>query len=221
MFEKIYYAFHRAVSHPEERGTNSAGPWQRLIRQTVLELCRNASGSLLEIGCGQGIFLIQLSRLNPALQLVGIDNDPEMIRLGDRRLKESGVKNISLVWQQADKIVFQDNSFDAIVCINVFLNMDLELISRTLAQMSRLCKPGGKIIFEFRNRLNPLLVLKYRLAPYYDKTIIGKKLGTFFPRDIEAALRQENFTVTRQIRHGFFIKALSPVIIIEAQNNDT
>jgi hypothetical protein len=95
--------------------------------------------------------------------------------------------------------------------------MDLELVKRTLAQMCRLCKPGGKIIFEFRNRLNPLLVLKYRLAPYYDKTIIGKRLSTFFPRDIESALRQSDFTVTAQIRYGFFIKALAPLIIIEAQ----
>jgi ubiquinone/menaquinone biosynthesis C-methylase UbiE len=215
--EKIYYAFHRAVSHPEERGTNSAGPWQRLIRNYVLELCRGLSGSLLEIGCGEGIFLIQLSRINPGLKLVGIDNDSEMIRLGDRRIKESGLKNISLVWQQADQIVFQDSSFDTIVCINVLLNMDLELVKRTLVQMSRLCKPGGRIIFEFRNRLNPFLVLKYLLAPYYDKTIIGKKLSTFFPRDIFAALRQEDFTVTTQIRHGFFIKDLAPLIIIEAR----
>lgn len=215
--ERAYYFFHRAVSNPRSRGTNSAGFWQNAVRSRALALCRRRRGRLLEIGCGEGIFLLELSRANPELELVGIDNDAEIIRLGKQRVEEAKAKNISLVCREGDQAAFEDNTFDTIVCINVFLNIDLGLIKRILAQMRRLCKPDGTVIFDFRNRLNPLLVLKYRLAPYYDKTIIGKQLNAFLPKDIFAALREAGFSVAHQYRLGFFFKPLAPLIIVEAK----
>lgn len=216
LIEKLYYAFHRAVSEPRSRGTNSAGFWQNAVRRKVLALCRGRAGRLLEIGCGEGLFLLELSGEDPQRELVGIDNDPAVIGAGQRRIAEAGVKNISLVCEEGETSAFADGSFDTIVCINVFLNIDYGLIKRILARMRRLCAAQGRIIFDFRNRLNPLLVLKYRLAPYYDKTMAGKPLNAFLPEDIFAALREAGFSVKRQYRLGFFIGALAPLVIVEA-----
>ena len=217
MIERAYYIFHRAVSHPRSRGTNSAGFWQNTVRNKALELCRLRCGRLLEIGCGEGIFLLELSLANPGLDLVGIDNDPAVIQAGRRRIAAGQAKNITLVCGEGDNAAFGDGSFDTVVCINVFLNIDRGLIKRILAQMHRLCKPHGRIIFDFRNRLNPLLVLKYRLAPYYDKTLAGKQLNAFLPKDIFSALQEAGFSVAQQYRLGSLIKPLAPLVIVEAE----
>ena len=88
MFEKIYYLFHRLLSKPDERGEYSGGYWQDMVRGKTLLLCRGLKGKVLEVGCGEGLFLVQLVRQNPDLGIWGIDNSDERLSQAKARLSE-------------------------------------------------------------------------------------------------------------------------------------
>ena len=220
MLTKLYYFLHRLVSRPEERNDPSKGYWQNKARQEALNLSARTTGRLLEIGCGEGLFLMQLAKQNPRLELWGIDHSEEMLNRAKEKFLKDNLGNIHVGNQKAENITLQDGFFDTVACINVFINMgSLENVKSILAQMKRLCKPSGKIIFDFRNALNPLLVLKYKLAKYYDETVKNYPLSTFYPKQIEKILKDLNFTITEKRFIGFRIKKFAPIITVEAQKN--
>lgn len=225
IIKKIYRFIYDSMSRPAERGEYSGGRWQDMVRKAVLIYCHNARGRILEIGCGEGLFLAQLIRQNPGAELYGLDNDTERLKLSEKRFAKEGLGPLHLAAEAAPYIGFKDGSFDVVICINMLLNLpDLETVHETLAQMKRVCRKGGRIIFDYRNSGNKLIVLKYRFARYYDETI--KKthmLNTFSAGDIESALSKLGLKI-RGVSHLplFFtrtrwLKNVAPIVVIEAE----
>lgn len=216
MLEKIYYWFHRKTSKSEERGEYSSGYWQAKIRQNAVEICKRHRGRLLEVGCGEGLFLSQMINACPNLEAWGVDNWEEILSKAKTRIGQIK-SDVKLLKTDASNLPFEDAFFDTVVCINVFLSMEsIEKVSHALKEMVRVCKSGGRIIFDFRNSLNPLLVVKYRLAKYYDLTIKNLPLNTYNPRDIKMILRELNLNIIQEKYLSFPIKRFAPIIMIEA-----
>jgi ubiquinone/menaquinone biosynthesis C-methylase UbiE len=213
MIKALYRWLHAAMSRPEEAGEYSAGYLQGRIRKEALVLCHDSKGRLLEIGCGEGLFLEQLSKENPGLKMWGVDND-------DGRLKAASQRsaNFSLSNQDARKLSFEDGYFDAVICVNVLFNMrSKDDVSRTLSEMKRVCKKGGSIIFDIRNSKNPALALKYRLARYYDDTLKGLALKTYSIEEIEAILEDLGMKAAVKKLIGFNSPIFSVATVVEAR----
>ena len=220
MLTKLYYFLHRVLSRPEERNEPNKGYWQDKARQEALLCTAGATGRLLEIGCGEGLFLTQAARRNPALQIWGIDHDPEMIKKCEKKIQEFKISNIVAQSHKGDTLPFPDEYFDLAVCINVFICIrSFETVKGIISQMHRVCKNTGKIIIEFHNAHNPFLWLKYKFARYYDATLKDHPLSTYTPAQIEKTLTEAGFTIIQEKCIGFKTKNLAPVIIIEAQKN--
>ncbi|MFA6216179.1 MAG: class I SAM-dependent methyltransferase [Candidatus Omnitrophota bacterium] len=217
MLTKLYYWLHRRVSKKDERGEYSSGYWQDKIRREALKMCRNSSGRSLEVGCGEGLFLTQLARQNPQTQVWGIDFNEERLRRVNEKIKEQGIANIHVLLLAAPQLTFEDEYFDTVVCVNVFLNMEsLDTVRQALQEIHRVCKRSGKVIFDFRNSRNLFMNLKYRLARYYDRTLKNLPLNTYHPQHIESLLRELGFSIRNRVCLGFFMKRYAPLIIIEA-----
>jgi len=220
MLSKIYGWFHKRISRPDEKGEYSKGYWPDRIRTEVLGMCRGATGRLLEVGCGEGLFITHLARQNPGLEIWGIDNSMDRIAEADAKIKGRGLKNLRALFGQASRLDLQDGSFDTVVCVNVFINMpSFDMVKQALVEMGRVCKKGGVIIFEFRNALNPLLMIKYGLARYYDETVKDLPLATYRPKKIEEVLGEMRFEITGRRHIGFPPGLFAPVIIIEARKS--
>lgn len=224
MLKRLYCFFHKMMSKPGERGEYSAGTWQDLVRRQALEFCAGATGRILEIGCGEGLLLAQLAKQNPAAELYGVDNDAGRLRRAEERGAAAGLKPARLSLQAAPGLTFQDGQFDAVICVNVFFNMpSLAPVAETLAQMKRVCRKGGKIIFDYRNADNALLVWKYRLARYYDETVKDLPLTVFKPAAIDRMQSGLGLRVTRKayIPAGFsrnaWFRKIAPIIVVEAE----
>ena len=219
MLNNIYNWFHRRFSKPQERGKYSSGFWQDTIRSKVLVLSRNIKGRVLEVGCGEGLFLVQLARQNPGLEIWGIDNSRPRLNQAEERGKEAGLRNMNFLLEDATNLSFDDEYFDAVICINVLFNLEsLDLVKQVLSQMKRVCKKSGKLILEFRNSLNPLLLVKYGLARYYDKTVKNLPLRCYKLKEIESMLRDLDLKVKQKIPIGLSIfKKFAPIIILEAE----
>ena len=215
MLEKIYYLFHKIISKPEEKGEYSSGYWQDKVRQSAVEMCKEHKGRLLEVGCGEGLFLGQMITASPYVEVWGVDMWEKILSKARMRLQH--IKpSAKLLKADASHLPFEDAFFDTVVCINVFFNMEsIEKVSRALEEMARVCKRGGKIIFDFRNSRNLLLILKYRLAKYYDLTIKDLPLNTYNPGDIKTIVKGLKLNIVQEKHLSFPVKRFAPIIMLE------
>jgi ubiquinone/menaquinone biosynthesis C-methylase UbiE len=210
----IYRWFLRLTSAPGEKGEYSGGYLQGRIRKEALGLCSHAKGRLLEVGCGEGLFLAQITGQNRDLEAWGVDND-------DARLKAAAVRlrNVNLSRLDAAKLSFEDGYFDTVICVNVLFNMrSIDEVRIALKEMKRVCKKGGSVIFDFRNSLNPLMPMKYLLAGYYDDTLKGLPLKTYSPKEIGSVLKELGMIAARKRFIGFNSRFLAAAIVVEAKN---
>lgn len=216
LLNMIYKPLHRLFSRPSERGEHSSGFWQDKVRGSALELCRGTNGKVLEVGCGEGLFVSRLKQQEPGVGVWGVDINSELLQEAAKRVREKGL-TVGLSLGEAGKLDFPDGYFDAVVCVNVFLLLDsFGTVRATLNEMKRVCRSGGKIIFDFRNSHNLLLRAKYALAPYYDDTLRGQPLRTYTPVQVSRLLEECGFRQGRWLYLGAYPKKLSPVVVVEA-----
>jgi phosphatidylethanolamine/phosphatidyl-N-methylethanolamine N-methyltransferase len=134
--------------------TLHAGRVQALQRMVV------APGSrILEVGVGTGINAMLYPRDS---EVVGIDFSASMLEKARDRFERKGITNVRLLQMDAADLKFPDNSFD-IVYAPYLISVVPDPV-RVAAEMRRVCRPGGQIIFlnHFRSR-NPLMARAERL----------------------------------------------------------
>jgi ubiquinone/menaquinone biosynthesis C-methylase UbiE len=220
MFKKIYSLLHTLASKPNERSQYSGGYWQYRVRQKALDLCGDVKDKkILEVGCGEGLFLSELASKNPQGLFWGIDNNAQRLKKAEMRCIDKGVKNINLSVADAEKLPFSDKFFDLAICINVFFNMEtIARVREALKEIKRVSKNNSRLIFDFRNSANILLKVKYKLAPYYDSTVKDLPLKTYNFKEIKRLLGELGFDVISKKYIGFGFGKFSPIIVIEAEN---
>ncbi|MFH1641135.1 MAG: glycosyltransferase, partial [Candidatus Omnitrophota bacterium] len=213
LLKKMYYWFRNKMSKPDEIGEASAGYWQDKVRETVFRLSRPFPGELLEVGCGEGLFLQRFREEGAKLRLWGIDFSLDQLQRA--RVRTEG--NATLMQANATMLPFKESSLDTVVCINVLLNMpNEEQVDRALEEMRRISKKGAHLFFDIRNQLNPLIRAKYRWAGYYDATIDTRRLRLFKPPSFEEKLKKLGFEVVARKSIGFPKGRFAPIVIMEA-----
>lgn len=108
--------------------------------------------SVLEIGCGTGIFTRQLIRFG--VHLTAIDISQDLILQA-----QQGIDDHHAVRFQVGRFEDLDSSemFDAIIGSSVLHHLDLD---HALPQLRRLLRPGGRFCFTEPNMLNPQIALQ-------------------------------------------------------------
>ena len=216
MLKKLYAWLYKATARADEKGEYSGGRIQGAIRESVLDLCRGSAGKTLEIGTGSGLFLVKLASQNPNLKIWSIDTDEELLDEVANKIKDKELGNIHLLRQNAQELTFDRDTFDSVICINFFIDVDMDFIVKILKESKRVLKPSGRIIFEYRNSRNLLFRLKYKLAKYYDDSA-PYPLYTYHPEQIDAILKELDLEVVNKKYIGFPIDKYAPIIIIEAR----
>lgn len=118
---------------------NHESPTARAIRKDVVG---NAAGRVLEIGCGTGG---NFGYYSTDAQVVATDPDSEMLKRAQRRVERLSLTGVELRQAAAEAIPFDDASFDHVVSSWVFCHVDDA--PRALAEIRRLLKPGGALLF--------------------------------------------------------------------------
>jgi phosphatidylethanolamine/phosphatidyl-N-methylethanolamine N-methyltransferase len=118
---------------------------------------------VLEVGVGTGL---ALPHYNRDKRVTGIDLSKEMLRKARERTREDALTNVQALHEMdAEATSFDDNSFD--VAVGMFVASVVPNPQRLLAEMRRLVRPGGDILFvnHFAAAKGPRWWLERAMAP--------------------------------------------------------
>lgn len=113
----------------------------------------------LDVGAGTGLLTERLHDLG--IGVVALDPFPQMLdRLGERR------PEIPRLVGRGHDLPVPDDAFDLVYSVAVMHHIaDPELVQRTLAEMVRAARPGGRVLVWDHNPLNPYWPLIMRRVP--------------------------------------------------------
>ncbi|MDX6698305.1 MAG: hypothetical protein QOE65_1702 [Solirubrobacteraceae bacterium] len=137
-----------------------AGAEDAGLRDRRRDLVSQASGATLELGAGTGLNL----ELYPdaVTDLVLTEPSPHMARRLRERAASASGRRVEVVESPAERLPFPDDSFDTVVATLVLCTVaDPE---RTLAEVDRVLRPGGRFLFLEHVRANDP-----RLARWQDR----------------------------------------------------
>jgi|TARA_B110000211_G_scaffold212177_1_gene251644 ubiquinone/menaquinone biosynthesis C-methylase UbiE len=142
-----------------------AGYVGHLVTTEILfKYLKNKRAKILDAGCGTGLVGDVLYKKNYK-NIVGVDFSQEML---NRALKKNVYQSLNLC-DLTQKLDFEDNSFDAIVCAGTFTCGHVG--PKALYEMVRITKNGGYISFTVRKQ-------EWEASPYEKiiKALEGAKL---------------------------------------------
>ncbi|MBI4895199.1 MAG: class I SAM-dependent methyltransferase [Candidatus Aenigmarchaeota archaeon] len=115
----------------------------RTFEKRVLK--KYASGKVLDIGCGTGYHLKFLKTLKyKNISAIGIDKSRQMIDSSNLPVFDTNnISSISVQQASAEKLPFQDKSFDTVLCMFSTLNL---LGDKEVSEIQRVMKNNGLLI---------------------------------------------------------------------------
>jgi len=162
IFDKI-----RLIFRILQGGTSSSGLIPEIIRKKALRILKHSKGRLLDVGCGEGLFLKNCV-LKKDLQCLGVDL--AFSSLQETRKRHPLVSNLILA--DTRFLPLSNDSVDCVVMLNFSINIahyvDLLVIFR---EIKRVLRRDGMVIFDFRERNNFINYLRFKFLRLYDRKV--------------------------------------------------
>ncbi len=111
------------------------------IRDVLRSLNIPAGATVVEVGVGTGLSVEAYPRHS---HVTAVDLAPEMLERARRKCEELGISHIDLQVGDAQNLRFDDDSFDYVTSFHVISVVPDP--ARMLAEMVRICRPGGTIV---------------------------------------------------------------------------
>lgn len=105
---------------------------------------------ICDLGAGPGLLSVEILKQIPDATVVGIDPLIKMLSLAKENIKKADASVFEAVLGISDKIPLKSNSVDVIV--SRFSLPYWSQPQKSFTEMSRVLKPGGKVVLEELNR---------------------------------------------------------------------
>src|SRR3989344_4231720 len=126
-------------------------------------LAENCAGKkALDYCCGNGFMAMSLAQIGATAY--GIDISPFSIDQAKKEAENKGLSektNFSVM--DAEKMDFEDNFFDVVVCHGVLHHLD---VKKAFPEIARVLKPDGKVIAAEPLAYNPVFQLYRKMTPH-------------------------------------------------------
>jgi ubiquinone/menaquinone biosynthesis C-methylase UbiE len=101
---------------------------------------------VLDIGCGTGALTLRAARRGA--QVKGIDINPQMLEIAERRVRSAGLtQSVELVQQGVAELDGEEAQYyDAVMSGLVFSELSDDEVSYTLEEIGRILRPGGFVL---------------------------------------------------------------------------
>lgn len=112
---------------------------------TMKKMKLSKGNSALDVACGTCDWTISLAKATDAKDgIIGLDFSQNMLDVGRRKLDKEGLNEVKLIHGSAMEIPFPDHTFDYATI--GFALRNVPDLRKTLAEMQRVVKPGGKVV---------------------------------------------------------------------------
>jgi ubiquinone/menaquinone biosynthesis C-methylase UbiE len=128
-----------------------SGTADAMRRQALVPLANALKGrdqrdvAMLDVACGTGRFLTFVCDNYPRLNLTAVDLSPNY--LGKARRTLARWRHLNFVNANAEHLPVADNSQDIVTCVYLFHELPPKIRRVVAAEMARVLKPGGRLIF--------------------------------------------------------------------------
>ena len=170
-----------------------------LWRKKAIRLLKKDGPKLiLDIATGTGDFAIEALKLNPD-KVIGVDISEGMLAVGKEKIKKKKLESkIELQLGDSEKLLFEDNNFDAVIVS--FGVRNFENLSKGLTDMNRVLKHGGKaVIVEFSKPKSFPFKQIYNFYFKFILPVIGRLVSkdraayTYLPESVQSFPDGDNF----------------------------
>lgn len=169
------------------------------LREMRRELLSGARGRVLEVGAGTGLNL-DLYPHEGIESLILTEPDPHMFKQLRPKAKE-GCPGAELLQAGAEDLPFESDSFDTVVVTLVLCTVPNQ--PAALAEISRVLKPGGQLLFLEHVRSGEEGLAKWQDRLEKPWRFLGD--GCHCNRDTEAGIRAAGFDID-EVEHPEFPK---------------
>jgi len=154
----------------------------RILKKTLRCAFTYEWSSLLDVGCGDGLFLKILSSIYRAGFLVGLDIyfNPLWIKI-----KKHAALTVDFVVGDALHLPFRDEAFDIAFEKDALHHVEDPL--KALKEMKRVVKCGGKTLIVEANRYNPIMYIHMTLIrghQHFSHNKFRELVAEVFKRDV-------------------------------------
>lgn len=198
--------------------------WRKKLVNMLIE---NNPNKVLDLACGTGDVTIEIFKNAKNVEIVDADLSQDMLSLAQKKiLNRFPEAHVSFVKEDAQKLSFDEDSFDAITI--VFGIRNVENLSKGLSEMYRVLLPGGRaFILEFSipsSRLIKSCFLFYlrNIVPsignlltgdFYSYKYLNKSIEAFpFGEEFCKMLKDAGFKEVRAVPFTFGIVTVYKVV---------
>jgi ubiquinone/menaquinone biosynthesis C-methylase UbiE len=164
------------------------------------------SGRILDVGTGPGYLPIEIVRMLPDVEVVGIDLSEDMVKIARRNAEKANVNRIRYEVEDASKMSFADSSFDFVVSTGSLHHWERKI--EVFNEIYRVLKHGGQAwvydlrkdaqresVEKLRERYGSLVSLIYEWVRFHSsmrldevQNILNKPENKFKKYEIEQIL---------------------------------
>lgn len=124
----------------------------KVLKKSIAEFPEN-SIKILDVACGTGRMVPEVFSINKKISYTGLDTSKSMTKF----LKEKAAflkkeKDISLVYADATKMPFKDNTFDITYTYHLLWHLPKQDQQKIIKEMIRVTKKNGIIILDILNK---------------------------------------------------------------------
>ena len=105
------------------------------VAKKIKQFNLNSKSKILDLGCGKGILLYEISRLLPGIKIQGLEISHHAIKNSPQNIKSSILK-----FDVRKKLPFQNKEFDLALSFGLFHNFNLIELEKAISEFSRVAK---------------------------------------------------------------------------------
>ncbi len=115
----------------------------RIRLRRVLPVTRGDFDSVLDAGCGSGVFSYELAKQHPRAKVVGVELEQDLVDAANSNAEQAGLSNLRFEQGDVTKLDY-DSEFDLVVSVD-----NLEHVEDDIGAMQTLfaaLRPGGRLV---------------------------------------------------------------------------
>jgi SAM-dependent methyltransferase len=122
------------------------GRWEQVAQRLIETYSLPENAKVLDVGCGKGFLLYEVTKLLPNATVVGFDISSYAI---DNAIPE--IRDSLFVHNARDPFPFSDNQFDLVISITTLHNLSIDKLKPALKETERVARDKYIVVESFRN----------------------------------------------------------------------